>query len=184
MIDPAYCQAFAAYNAWMNGKVYAAAAQLADAQRKADRGAFFRSIHSTLNHLLWGDRLWLPRLPGPTHGRRYDTGAVGLDLYDDFAELRAARTALDEDIVAWARAVDAGALRGTLTWYSGIAQREMSRPTALCVMQMFNHQTHHRGQVTTLLKQSGVDPGVTDLPWAPLARDADGCVVLADAYGL
>lgn len=184
MIDAEHCQMFAAYNAWMNSKVYAAAAQLTDGQRKEDRGAFFRSIHSTLNHLLWGDRLWLPRFPGPTHGRRYDTGRIGVDLYDDFAELRAARSAMDSDITMWAGSIDQPALRDALSWYSGVAQREMTRPVWLCVSQMFNHQTHHRGQVTTLLKQFGIDPGPTDLPWAPLARDADGRIVLAAEFGL
>jgi uncharacterized damage-inducible protein DinB len=51
-------------------------------------------------------------------------------------------------------------------------------------MQMFNHQTHHRGQVTALLMQSGIDPGITDLPWAPLARDAQGRIVLGDEFAL
>lgn len=109
---------------------------------------------------------------------------MGVDIFDDFAELLAARRTLDDDIGAWAARVSADELAGTLTWFSGVAQREMSRPLWLCVMQMFNHQTHHRGQVTTLLKQAGVDPGATDLPWAPLTRAADGRVVLGEAFGL
>jgi uncharacterized damage-inducible protein DinB len=179
-ITPQYCQTMAAYNGWMNHQLYAAAAQLSDAQRKQDRGAFFRSIHSTLNHILWGDRLWLGRFDGQT----YATGVMGADLYDDFDELRARRLAHDAAIAAWAAQVSAAALAGPLSWYSGVARRDLSRPRWLCVMQMFNHQTHHRGQVTTLLKQSGVDPGVTDLPWAPLARDAAGRVVLGEAFDL
>jgi uncharacterized damage-inducible protein DinB len=180
MIDAEHCQAFAAYNGWMNRKIYEAASQLPDAERKADRGAFFGSIHSTLNHLLWGDRLWLSRFNGKT----YPVGKIGVDLYDDFAELLAARRALDDDIGIWAANVSGAQLAATLTWFSGVAQREFSRPVWLCVSQMFNHQTHHRGQVTTLLKQAGIDPGITDLPWAPLARDAQGRIVLADAYAL
>lgn len=184
MIDAEHCQMFAAYNAWMNEKLYAAAAQLTNAQRNEDRGAFFRSIHSTLNHLLWGDRAWLPRFPGPMHGRSYVTGPIGVDLIDDFSALRAARAAMDTDISDWARAIRDDQLRAVLTWYSGVAQREMTRPLWLCVAQMFNHQTHHRGQVTTLLKQFGIDPGSTDLPWAPLVRDGDGRIVLGEAYAL
>lgn len=180
MIDAAYCQTFAAYNTWMNRKLYAAAAQLSDAQRKADRGAFFRSIHATLNHLLFGDRVWLPRLPGLAQGRAYPTAPMGVDLYDDFDALRSARAALDADITAWAAALHDEQLRGDLTWFSGVARREMTHPVALCVMQMFNHQTHHRGQVTTLLKQYDIDPGPTDLPWMPLARSADGRLMLAE----
>jgi uncharacterized damage-inducible protein DinB len=180
MIDVEYCQALAAYNAWMNGKLYAAAATMSDADRKADRGAFFRSLHSTLNHLVWADGLWLGRF----NGRSYPTGPIGVDLHDGFDELLAARRALDDDIGAWAASVTAEQLAGTLTWYSGVARRELSRPRWLCVVQMFNHQTHHRGQATTLLKQAGIDPGITDLPWAPLVRDAQGRVALGEEFGL
>lgn len=180
MIDAEYCQTMAAYSGWMNRKVYEAAARLPDAERKADRGAFFRSMHSTLNHILWGDRVWLPRF----NGKSYPAGAIGVDLYDDFDALCAARHAMDEEIIAWAAQLDAAQLAGTLTWYSVVAQREMSRPRWLCATQMFNHQTHHRGQVTTLLKQAGIDPGVTDLPWAPLVRDAQLRVVLGEQFGL
>ena len=180
MITPQYCQTMAAYNGWMNRKLYEAAAQLTDGQRKEDRGAFFGSIHRTLNHILWGDRLWLGRF----NGKSYETGPIGVDLYEDFGELRAQRRAHDDDIGDWAARVMEAALAGPLTWYSGVAQRELTRPRWLCVMQMFNHQTHHRGQVTTLLMQAGIDPGATDLPWAPLARDAAGRVVLGAAFGL
>lgn len=180
MIDIDYCQTMAAYNAWMNDKLYTAATRLTDAERKLDRRAFFASLHGTLNHILWGDRLWLPRF----NGKRYAAGPVGVELYADFAELRAARRELDADISAWAAALDAAQLAGTLTWHSITAGREFSRPRWLCVMQMFNHQIHHRGQATTLLMQAGVDPGVTDLPWAPLARDAQGRIVLGAEFGL
>ncbi len=180
MISPEVCQAFAAYNGWMNRKIYEAAARLSDADRKADRGAFFRSIHSTLNHILWGDRLWLGRF----NGKQYPAGPVGVDLYEDFAELLAARRAHDDDIGAWAASVTAEQLAGTLSWHSAMLQRDMQRPRWLCVCQMFNHQTHHRGQVTTLLMQAGIDPGATDLPVTPLVRDAAGRIVLGDAFGL
>lgn len=180
MIDAEYCQTMAAYNAWMNQQIYAAAARLPDAERKADRGAFFRSLHATLNHILWGDRLWLPRFDGAS----YAAGPIGVDLYDDYAQLSDARRAMDSAISAWAAQVRDDELTGTLTWFSTVAQRQMARPRALCVMQMFNHQTHHRGQASTLLKQAGVDPGVTDLPWAPLARDAHQRVVLGTEFAL
>ena len=183
MITPAYCQTMAAYNGWQNRAIYTASAQLSDEERKRDRGAFFRSIHSTLNHLLFGDRVWLPRFPGAPRPS-YEVKGMGVDLFDDFAELLAARRAMDDDIGVWAAGVSAEQLAGTLTWHSMVAKREMSRPVALCVVQMFNHQTHHRGQVTTLLKQAGIDPGVTDLPWAPLTRDGQGRIVLGDSYAL
>jgi uncharacterized damage-inducible protein DinB len=180
MIDPEHCQTFAAYNTWMNEKLYDCAEKLSDADRKLDRGAFFRSIHSTLNHLLWGDRLWLSRF----NGRKREVGEVGTDLYDDFGHLRLARMEVDANLTDWAMQLRPEKLGGPLTWYSGMAKRDVTRPMWLCVTHFFNHQTHHRGQVTTLLKQAGIDPGVTDLPWAPLARDANGRIILADEYGL
>ena len=180
MIDAEYCQTMAAYSSWMNRNVYEAAAQLTDQQRKADQGAFFRSIHGTLNHILWGDSLWLGRFNGKT----YPVGAIGADLYGEFDALADARREMDNETIAWAAQVKNEDLGGTLTWFSGVMQRELSRPRWLCVTQMFNHQTHHRGQVTTLLKQAGVDPGVTDLPWAPLTRDAQQRVVLGAQFAL
>jgi uncharacterized damage-inducible protein DinB len=101
VITASYCQAMAAYNAWMNRKVYECCARLDDAERKRDRGAFFGSIHRTLNHLLWGDRIWLPRFGGP----QLPLGKMGEDLYADFEALRAARTEMDAMISAWAAAV-------------------------------------------------------------------------------
>lgn len=180
MIDAEYCQTMAAYNAWMNRQVYEAAARLPDAERKADRKAFFGSIHSTLNHLLWGDRVWLGRF----NGKPYPIGRVGVDLLADFDALRAARRVMDDEIGAWACQVDDDGLGGVMTWVSAISGQQMTRPRWLCVMQMFNHQTHHRGQVTTLLMQQGIDPGVTDLPYAPLVRDARNNVALGHAFAL
>lgn len=180
MIDAGYCQTMAAYNRWMNNSVYEAAARLSDDERKADRKAFFRSIHSTLNHVLWGDRVWLGRF----NGKPYPVGGIGIDLHDRFDALLEARRCMDDEISAWAAALDAAALAGPLTWLSSVTQREWTRPRWLCVMQMFNHQTHHRGQVTTLLKQAGIDPGVTDLPYVPLARDAEERIVLGSEFAL
>jgi uncharacterized damage-inducible protein DinB len=154
---------FARYNQWMNGKVYAVCAEIDDAERKRDRGAFFRSIHGTLNHLLFGDRTWLGRFTG----KPYEVAPMGVDLYDDFAELRAARVAMDEDILAWAAGLTEAWLRDDLSWTSGADGVTRSRKRWLLASHMLNHQTHHRGQLTTLLCQQGHDVGPTDLPWMP-----------------
>jgi uncharacterized damage-inducible protein DinB len=102
MFTGTYALLMAEYNRWMNEKVYAACATLADAERKRDRGAFFKSIHATLNHLLWGDGAWLTRFNGKSYPARPRPGQL---LHDDFDQLRAARGAMDEDILDWARAV-------------------------------------------------------------------------------
>jgi uncharacterized damage-inducible protein DinB len=154
-------QTFARYNEWMNEKVYAVCAGIDDAERKRDRGAFFKSIHGTLNHLLFGDRAWMGRFTG----RKYEIAPIGVDLYDDFSELRAARGAMDKDILEWTASLTEAWLGETLTWTSGVDGLTRTRPRRLLVSQLFNHQTHHRGQLTTLLCQMGYDVGPTDLPW-------------------
>ena len=149
----------AKYNLWMNDKVYEASAGLSDAERKADRGAFFKSIHSTLNHLLFGDRAWMNRLAATT----YEIKPIGEDLFEDFADLTAARRALDQDILDWTASLGPDQLEGGLTWRSGVDGVERTRPRGQLIMTMFNHQTHHRGQITTLFSQLGIDIGGTDL---------------------
>ena len=161
MPDPQLYRTFARYNQRMNRKVYAVRAGIDDAERRRDRGAFFKSIHGTLNHLLFGDRAWLGRLSG----RQYAIAPMGVDLYEDFEELPAARAAMDQDILEWTEALTAAWLREPLTWTSGVDGITRTRPRWLLASHLFNHQTHHRGQLTTLLCQMGHDIGSTDLPW-------------------
>ncbi len=155
--------ALAHYNRWMNEKLYDAAARLTDEQRKRDMGAFFKSIHGTLNHLLLGDQAWLQRL----HGHQVTMTSPGQELFSDFEALRTARRAMDEELLDWAQQLDASSDGRMLSFYSVTYQRERSLPLWLVVTHLFNHQTHHRGQITTLLAQLGVDIGVTDMPWMP-----------------
>ncbi|MGI9384144.1 MAG: DinB family protein, partial [Methyloligellaceae bacterium] len=149
-------QAFATYNRCMNERVYEVCAGVPDAERKADRGAFFKSIHGTLNHLLYGDRAWLNRLAD----RAFELAPTGTDLYESFDELRAERAATDAEICDWAKSLSDAWLTTEVTWVSGIDDRERVQPHWLLVSHMFNHQTHHRGQLTTLLTQAGHDVGV------------------------
>lgn len=163
MITPDYVRTMAAYNAEMNRRVYAAAARLGDAERRVNRGAFWGSVHGTLSHLLWGDRIWLARFgvgePPPVPITDSDT------MIDDFDALWAARQAMDAAILDWAAGLPSAALEGDLAWWSGATGRDMVRPRALCVVQIFNHQTHHRGQVHALLTAQGEATGATDLPF-------------------
>lgn len=161
MITPAYVRTMARYNAWQNRSLYTAADALDDVARKADRGAFFGSIHATLNHLLWGDRAWLARFRAtePPPG----TLATSPTLIAEWEDLRAMRFAVDAEIAAWAATVGQDWLDGALTWHSGALGREMTRPRAVLVTHLFNHQTHHRGQAHALLTAAGGRPEVTDL---------------------
>ena len=162
---PDYWHALARYNRWMNEKLYAVAAQLTDEERKQDRGAFFPSIHATLDHILLGDRVWMGRLTGAVleDGWMGPGGIRSLDqqLYAGFEELRGERKKTDDDIEQGIGALTPERLSANLRYVRKGVPIEV--PVWWAVAQLFNHQTHHRGQVTTLLMQAGHDPGVTDL---------------------
>jgi uncharacterized damage-inducible protein DinB len=163
MITPAYVRTLAAYNAEMNRRIYAAAAQLPAEIRSADQGAFFGSVLATLNHLLWADQMWMSRFDGWAKPAGSGGDPENLNRFEDFDTLTAERIRADAGIVAWAERVTQDWLDGQLAWYSGLAKTERTAPTGYLVMHMFNHQTHHRGQVHALLTRSHLDPGVTDL---------------------
>lgn len=164
-MTPEVARAMARYNRWMNDKLYTAAESLSDSERKADRGAFFGSIHRTLNHLLLADRVWLGRFTGAAlqEGEMGPGGIRSLDqeLYEDFVELRRERTRTDDELDAFAATLTNEKLAGNLRYLRHGVVNDF--PLWHAVTHVFNHQTHHRGQVTTLLMQAGHDPGVTDL---------------------
>lgn len=159
----------ARYNRWMNERLYAACAGLPDAVRREDRGAFFRSIHGTLNHGLLGDRLWMGRFLD----RPFAVRSLDQELHADFDELRRERAVTDAEIESWAAELREEALAAPFAFRSVSPGRDHVFPLWLLVTHFFNHQTHHRGQLSTLLSQCGVDPGVTDLIWLPGAESPD-----------
>ncbi len=161
VVDDLSLAAYAAqarYNRWMNESLYATAEKLTGEERRRDLGAFFRSVHRTLNHLLLADRIWLGRFgvcPPPK------VASLGDELYDDFTDLRAERAKTDADLEHWVATFTVEALAANVTYRSG--RGEHTHPLWFAVTHLFNHQTHHRGQVTTLLMQLGHDPGLTDM---------------------
>jgi uncharacterized damage-inducible protein DinB len=161
MIDSGYVQRLARYNRWQNENLYGVADTLSDADRRRERGAFFGSIHGTLSHLLWADRIWMSRFAGTPR----PAGGIpeSVSLYGDWGELKRERAAFDGVIVDWAERLDDDAVAGDLTWFSNAVKAEVSRPRWLLLTHMFNHQTHHRGQVHCMLTQAGGKPGDTDL---------------------
>ncbi len=160
----------AAYNRWMNDKVYAAAASLPVEEVVADRKAFFGSIQATLAHIVVADTIWLQRFAAhpanhaPLESMRGQP--IQRDLkaqpFERLGELTAHRRSLDDTINAWAQSVSESDLDHVLE-YANTAGQPFRKPFFSLVMHFFNHQTHHRGQVTTLLTQAGVDVGATDL---------------------
>lgn len=141
--------------------MYALCASLPDIELRKDRGAFFKSIYATLNHIAYGDLAFLSRFTG--------TPSVvpepGVDLFGAFDLLRAERASLDQRILAWSESLSSVWLADPLTYTSKIDGKARTVPKWVLVTHMFNHQTHHRGQVTTLLSQMGLDIGTTDIPF-------------------
>lgn len=160
---------FARYNRMFNQNLFDVVASLNEAERKKDLGAFFGSIHATLNHILLADRIWLGRFAAafPEMGSLHEAALITefsslrQELYADFAELRAERIATDQVIVNWAEDLSDELLAATMS-YRNSRGEQRSHPAWVAVAHLFNHQTHHRGQVTTLLNQLGHDVGVTD----------------------
>jgi uncharacterized damage-inducible protein DinB len=138
---------FASYNAWCNERLYDAAAKVPDADYRADRGAFFKSLHGTLNHILVGDRIWMRRFTG--------VGEVppSLDtiLFDSFEDLRAARRSQDVLINRYVDSLDQEKLAGTLRYKTVVNPQTIEQPLSPALDHFFNHQTHHRGQAHALL---------------------------------
>jgi uncharacterized damage-inducible protein DinB len=160
----------ASYNEWMNAKVYEAARSLPEEELSANRKAFFGSILGTLNHLVVGDTIWLKRFA--THPanhaslepiRRLPTPeSLDQRLFTNMQNLADHRKWLDGVITEWARSIAESDLDHVLR-YANMKGVAANKNFFSLVMHFFNHQTHHRGQVTTLLSQAGINVGVTDL---------------------
>jgi uncharacterized damage-inducible protein DinB len=152
-----YFNLLARYNEWANERLYAACAALPDSELKARRPSFFGSIHATLNHLLVGDRLWMSRLAGGTL-----TLPLNKILYEGFAPLRAARRAQDALLIKLVDGIEAARLDRPLE-YRNTKGVTFATPHRLVLGHLFNHQTHHRGQVHDMLSQTAVAPPELDL---------------------
>jgi uncharacterized damage-inducible protein DinB len=161
----------ARYNRWMNQRLYAACELLTDTQRKADKGVFFKSIHHTLTHLVLADKMWLARFA--MQGNEFAALAPALlampegsdytsDLHPDWSDLRQTRDELDAAIEQWLADMSPEFLTTTMR-YTNTKGIERAHPAWQALTHFFNHQAHHRGQVTALLSQAGADVGVTDL---------------------
>lgn len=162
MISPAYAILMARYNCWQNESLYEAADALDDTQRTKDCGAFFGSVHSTLAHILWADRVWMNRFSGTPATGPEDNQGKGV-AYSHWQVLKADRAAFDKTILSWASELDEAWLKEELTWWNTSGTRKSNLPGWKLVAHFFNHQTHHRGQAHALLTAFGKAPEATDL---------------------
>jgi uncharacterized damage-inducible protein DinB len=138
---------FAGYNAWCNERLYTAAARVSDADYRADRGAFFKSLHGTLNHLLVGDRIWMQRFTGQGELPK----SLDTILFDEFGALRAARRAEDAQISGYIASLSESDLTDTIRYRTFVRPVDIEQELAPALDHFFNHQTHHRGQAHALL---------------------------------
>ncbi|MBL4766444.1 MAG: DinB family protein [Rhodobacteraceae bacterium] len=165
MIGRDYCTMMARYNMWQNSQLSGFLEGLEPAELTKDRGAFFGSIQQTLGHLMWGDHIWISRFDGgdaPSGGIPDSAESIG--TLDQWQENRAA---MDQRILLWAKDVKSEFLQQDMTWFSGAMGCDVTRPVTMLVTQMFNHQTHHRGQVHAMLTAAGSKAPVSDVFFMP-----------------
>lgn len=170
-MGPTRYRMFAGYNRWANARLYDAAAQLSDGEYRADRGAFFRSVHGTLNHLLLADRVWMGRFTGDT----FSAPRLDMILYDDLPALARERAREDDRIADFVAGLDEERLEAPLRYVRVSANTVYSQPLWTALDHFFNHQTHHRGQIHAIL--TGLRAPAPELDLIYFQREAG----LADA---
>jgi uncharacterized damage-inducible protein DinB len=151
MTPAAHYRMFGHYNAWANSRLYAAAARLSNEQYRADRGAFFKSVHGSLNHLLVTDRIWMQRFTGEGEA----PNRLDAILFETLDELRVARETEDRRIVDFVERLDEARIAGTIKYRRVSSPEQFEQQLAPALAHWFNHQTHHRGQIHALLTGLG-----------------------------
>ncbi|BCE01763.1 DinB family protein [Marinicellulosiphila megalodicopiae] len=161
---------YANYNLRMNKQIYTAARKLKNEEYNKNMGAFFGSINHTLNHIAVGDIFWLKRFG--EHEELFQSlepirqlslpQSLETILFYDLKGLFHLRKLIDRCIVSFVQELTELDINSNLT-YTNSKGVESNKHFCLVLMHMFNHQTHHRGQVSTLFSQLGVDVGVTDM---------------------
>ena len=166
MIEAAFACTMARYDRWQNRSLIASADTLSDEERWQDRGAFFGSIAQTLNHILWDHRVWLARLSGDeTTAREIGAGHPYTDDPCDWDAYKRERASLDAEIEVWSNSLSGADVARFVPWVRG--DTPMETQFGFLVVHMFNHATHHRGQVHAMLTAAGATTGSTDLPMLP-----------------
>ncbi len=159
------------YNKIMNKRMIESSKNLSNISLSENKGAFFKSVIGTLNHIMIGDILWLKRFLS------YSNAYASLEpinkikkpdeldsiIHDDLDSFQEKRSILDNMIIEWCSEIKENDLNGALKYINYKGETHNKRLGDL-VLHLFLHQVHHRGQITTLLSQEGIDFGETDLP--------------------
>ena len=149
----------AAYNQWANRRLYDACAALSTEERRAGLGAFFGSLHGTLNHILVADRLWMARL----EGSEPPGDALDAVLHEKFVDLRTAREAEDARIAAYVTGLREAQLMEPIGYARVTRDERVTQPRWSALQHVFNHQTHHRGQCHAMLTRIATEAPSFDL---------------------
>ncbi len=165
-----YLKLMAEYNQWMNDNIYRAAHHLDEHELSNDKGAYFKSIIGTLNHIMVGDIIWFQRVAnGFRNNKSLDfirslskPNTLDEIIFDSIEELTNQRKKIDMSIIAFVDELNGSDLEKPLA-FQNMKGIPLVKNTGLLMLHIFNHQTHHRGQISTLFSQLGIDIGVTDL---------------------
>ena len=159
MTQVANFQLLANFNKWTNEKIITSCKKLTETEYKKDRGAFFSSIHGTLNHLLVVDRAYI------FHIEEKDHGLKGLDqiLFESLRQLEEARIKEDKRLIDLVNSLSLESIHKEIT-YKGFETGNTTYTINILLITLFNHQTHHRGQIHNMLSQAGIKPPQIDIP--------------------
>ncbi|KIN64967.1 DinB family protein [Sulfitobacter noctilucicola] len=166
MINKGYVLLMARYNAWQNNQIMDIVKEMNEEDLRRDHGAFFGSIMNTLNHILWADTLWMSRFCSDV-ALPSVPGSESVNYMATIGEWQAARFRMDGRMRIWGETLSNLDLTGEMTWHSGGMNKEFTQPIAMCITHMFNHQTHHRGQVHAMLTSTNKRTPTTDIVFMP-----------------
>ena len=150
------------FNQWVNGRLYDAVAQLSEEEYNRETGAFFGSINRTLNHILIIDRIQISRFSGPNIDR--DIKSVNHVMQQHLPDLRRVRDELDNHIISTIATLHGDVLDRRYALHMTATGRDYEMIGRHMLLTMFNHQTHHRGQVHCMLTQMGYAVPALDVP--------------------
>lgn len=159
---------FAAYNVWANNILFNAVSELSDEQYHKECGAFFGSVHGTLNHVLVGDIIWMSRFQGTNS----DLRSLDTILHENFDDLKSARIEMDAKITNFINGLEENDFSSTFTFQTIVDPVTLTQSYSPALAHFFNHQTHHRGQVHGLLSQLIGDPPSLDLIYFQRIQEA------------
>lgn len=164
MVTKEYLQTMAKYQKWQNSNLFQLLNSIDEEELYKERGMFFGSIHKTLNHIFYTDQELFAFAQSGTPPPAFKPETI---LFKKFNRLYVARETFDLDFLEFTENVSPAWANETITFFSERADKEVIVSRSFYLIQMFNHGTHHRSQITSELHKLGVDYGITDLPFTP-----------------